>query len=105
MMLSANVQDYVIAFEQEYGKKLSPQTLKVIEHIESVGDQIKELGENDAILGRDSYTRDFFCDLFRKVFCLEPGRHDDVVDAVADLWLMYYTDSYNAAKDGDSCEL
>lgn len=104
MTLSTNIQDYVIAFEQEYGKKLSPEALRVIEHIEFVGGRIKELGKKDAILGRDPYTLGPFCDLCRKVFRLESGCRDDVVDAVADLWLMYYTDSYNAAKDGDYCE-
>lgn len=104
MKSSTKIQEYVNAYELEYGKKPCEQVIAIIEHVELVGNQVKQQARFDMASGRVPRTKAFFCGLFCKVFGLEAGRHDETVEAIADLWLMYYTDSYNAAKDGDSCE-
>lgn len=99
MKLSPEVAEWAEAYEQKRGHKPNKLLVQVTEHIMKVNDTLTERGKNDAQKGKKALHADYFPELFRKVFGLDPEAHDEAVQAVADLWESAYMNGYNAVKE------
>lgn len=99
MKLSPEVAERAEAYEQEHGHKPAELLIQIAEHIVKVSDMLRERGREDAQKGKKAPHADYFPELFRNAFGLDPKAHDDTVQAVADLWRDYYMDGYNAVKE------
>lgn len=99
MKLSPEVAEWAEAYEQKHGHKPNELLVQIVEHIMKVNDTLTERGKNDAQKGKKALYADYFPELFRKVFGLDPGAHDETVQAVADLWKSAYMNGYNAVKE------
>lgn len=99
MKLSPEVAEWAEAYEQKRGHKPNELLVQITEHIMKVGDILTERGRKDAQKGKKAPHADYFPELFRNAFGLDPEAHDDAVQAVADLWQDYYMNGYNAVKE------
>ena len=99
MNLSPTVVEWAAAYEQEHGNKPNDLLVQITEHIIKVCDILRERGKEDAQKGKKALHADYFPELFRKAFGLDPEAHDETVQAVADLWKSAYMNGYNAVKE------
>ena len=99
MKLSPTVVEWAAAYEQEHGHKPNELLVQITEHIINVCDILRERGKEDAQKGKKAPHADYFPELFRKAFGLDPEANDDTAQAVADLWKSAYMNGYNAVKE------
>lgn len=99
MKLSPMVAEWAEAYEQEHGCKPAELVLQVAEHIMKVSDMLRDRGEKDAQVGKETYPADVFTQLVRKAFRLDQATDHDMVQDIADLWRSSYMDGYNAWEE------
>ena len=99
MNLSPTVVEWAAAYEQEHGHKPNDLLVQITEHIIKVCDILRERGKEDAQRGNGAHHADYFPQLVRNAFGIDPEAHDDTAQAVADLWESAYMNGYNAVKE------
>lgn len=88
------VEEWMIAYEQKHGRKPSEPLVKVIKHIDKVGDILRIKGEEDGKKGERRYSDEAFPQLVRDVFRMGPNADVETVQAIAELWQADYLEGY-----------
>lgn len=88
------VEEWAAAYEQEHGRPPAELVMRVVQHIEKVGDMLWEQGRKDAQNGEKAYSPEGFPALARKVFHLDLNEKNEAMDEIGDLWWEEYQRGY-----------
>ena len=86
------VEEWVTAYEQEYGRKPSEESIRIAKHIDKVGDMLREHGQEDAQEGKQVYPDRVFVELAQRAF--HNGLDEETAQIIGDLWKSDYMDGY-----------
>lgn len=90
------VAKWVATYEQEHGKQPAKQVLRIVVYFERLGQALRDLGCNDAKIGRKPLPFSVFNDLTRFVI----ADRTDVADECVQIYAELMQDKYMAGYAG-----
>lgn len=90
------MKDFLLEFEVMTGCATKPVLIRFIDHLDVIGQQLEIKGRADAAQGISIPTEDVFRTLSEKLISQDSV---ELLEAVADLFQLYYLDGYEAYKN------
>ena len=91
------IDEWMAAYEQEYGRKPAEPVIEVIRHIDKVGATLEEQGRKDSQEGRESRTAESFVELAQYAF--HNDLDEETAQAVGEIWRIEYMNGYAAGEE------